>query len=526
MAVAEGVHESFNPATGESLGRVRVLSPEGISPLVAGVRQVQPLWALLRLEDRARYMRRMAQAVIDEWNDLVDLIAREQGRPPAEVATLELLPALDALIWIADEGAEILGGERVRVHRSMFPVKRASVSYEPLGVVAVIGAGSGPFAQPLTQLAGALLGGNGVVLKPARRAALSGERVAGIAARAGLPEGLVRIVHGGPETGVALAEAAVDKVFFTGSRATGRKVARTCVGDGREVVLQLGGKDAMLVLADAVVPSAVAGALWAGFAAAGQAHGAIERLFVAREVAVRFTAELAAGAQRLTVGDPLLAATDLGPLASPARRAHVDELVQDAIAHGATLRCGGPAAPSGLAGAFYGATVLSEVTPQMRIMRERIGGPVLTVTVVESADEAIALANDCDLALGASVWTADRYRGARIARELRAGMVWLNDHLPSPALSAGPWGGAPRAGLGRVLGESGLRAGTKERLITWDPAGTRGLWWRPYDDSLLRAAHAVARLRSARDRDREGGWRHGAIPMARVAARAWAGRRR
>jgi acyl-CoA reductase-like NAD-dependent aldehyde dehydrogenase len=526
VADDDHVWESLNPATGECLGRVRLTAPERIGGVVAGVRQVQPLWALLRLSDRARYMRRMAQAVIDEWDELVDLLAREQGRPLAEVATLELLPAIDALIWMADEGARVLASRRVPVHRSMFPVKRARVSYEPLGVIAVISARSAPFAQPLAQVAGALLGGNGVVFKPARRGSLAAERIARVAARAGLPEGLVRLAHGGAEAGVALAGGDVDKVLFTGSRATGRQVARACVSAGIEVAVELGGKDAMIVLGDAVLPSAVAGALWAGFAAAGQAHGSIERIFVVREVAERFVADLVAGAGALAVGDPLLAATDVGPLGTVARRGHVDELVREAVAEGAKLRCGGPADPPALAGAFYAPAVLTDVTPSMRIMQERVGGPVVTVTVVESADEAIALANDCDYALGASVWTADRYRAARIARELRAGMVWLNDHLPSPAISAGPWGAAPRGGLGHTLGESGLRGCTHERLVTWDPAGTRGLWWRPYDDALARAARAVARLRSARDSDREHGWRSGALPMARVAARAVTGRRR
>src|SRR5271154_1084309 len=289
-----------NPATGETIGSVDMTAPEAIEELVGAVAKVQPLWALLRVRDRARYMRRMAQAVIDDFDELQHELVREQGRPGAEIAALELLAAIDALIWIADDGAQVLGERRVAVNRSMAIAKRALIAYEPYGVVGVIGAGSAPFAQPLGQIAGALLAGNGVVFKPASRACLAAERIARVLARAGLPEGLVRVAHGGADVGVALAQAHVDKVLFTGSPAVGRVVARACVSREKEVTVELGGKDAMLVLADAHLPRAAEGALWAGCAGAGQARGAIERVYVAREVAERFTERLVSGAAAVT----------------------------------------------------------------------------------------------------------------------------------------------------------------------------------------------------------------------------------
>ena len=208
------------------------------------------------------------------------------------MAALELLPAIDALIWIADDGAKVLGGRRVGIHRSMSLARRARIAYEPYGVIGVIGAGSAPFAQPLGQIAGALLAGNGVVFKPAARACLTAERIARVLARADLPEGLVALAHGDAEVGVALAGAPVAKVLFTGSPAVGREVARACVSREKEVTVELGGKDAMLVLADCNVARAAEGALWAGCAGAGQARGAVERVYVAREVAERFTERL------------------------------------------------------------------------------------------------------------------------------------------------------------------------------------------------------------------------------------------
>jgi succinate-semialdehyde dehydrogenase/glutarate-semialdehyde dehydrogenase len=341
-----------------------------------------------------------------------------------------------------------------------------------------------------------------------------------VTARAGLPEGLVRLVHGRAPLGVALAAAAVNKVLFTGSPSVGRAVARACVSQNKEVLVESGGKDAMLVLSDAQITRAVAGALWAGFAAAGQARGSIERIYVAREISESFIASLVERTRALRVGDPLDELTQVGPLASARRLAHIEDLLNDASSHGARVLCGGEPHASEHGGAFYEPTVVVEVSHQMRLMREPVNGPVLAVMSVDSVAEAIALANDCDCGLGASVWSADRHQSLRIARELQAGMVWLNDHLPSPMISQGPWGATAGTGLGHTLGQAGLRACTQEKLITWDPPGRGGLWWGPSQETLRRAAQSVAELRSGRDSHRERAWRHGAISVARVGARA------
>lgn len=495
-------------------------APASTAEVVARVARVQPLWALLRASDRARYMLGAAQAIVDELDDLRRTIAREQERPETEIAVLELLAAIDALRWIGREGAGVLQQRRVRVQRLLAPTKRARLAYEPYGVVGVIGAGSAPFAQPLGQIAGALLAGNGVVFKPSPRARLAGERIVRLLSRAGLPEGLVRLLDGDEQAGIELARAPIGKLLFTGSPAAGRALARECVAREVEVALELGGKDAAIVLSDARVERAAAGLLWAACAGAGQARGAVERVYAAPEVHDRLVTALVARARSLRLGDPGAdAGVQVGPLAHEQRVARVHEIVQEAVAQGAVLHCGGPAA-----GRLYAPAVLTGVTHEMRAMREPLPGPVLAVMAFESVSQAIALTNDTPFGLGASVWSADRYRALRIARLIDAGMVWVNDHLPGPVLARGPWGAAAGSGLGKTLGVAGLQACAQEKLIAWDPVGARGLWWGPYDDLAARAARTVAKLRSAREADRERAWRDGALSLVRHGARMLARR--
>jgi acyl-CoA reductase-like NAD-dependent aldehyde dehydrogenase len=295
---AAGMLESFSPTTGERLGSVPTVAPDGVQGIVDEVAQVQPFWAQLPFADRSRYMRRTAQVILDEIDDIRDLIAREQGKTRVEAYTMELLPTIDALHWIAAQGPEILGDERVRTPQPFFATKRASFVYEPLGVVGVIAPWNYPWSIPLGEAAMALMAGNGVVLKPASLTCLIGQRIQRVFERAGLPEGLLRVIQGGPEVGAALVQSSVAKVFFTGSVEVGRGVGETCARLLKGSVLELGGKDPMVVLADAQLHNAVSGALWGGFANAGQTCSGIERVYVLPEAADRFIDGVVAGARR------------------------------------------------------------------------------------------------------------------------------------------------------------------------------------------------------------------------------------
>ncbi|HSS33790.1 MAG TPA: aldehyde dehydrogenase family protein [Solirubrobacterales bacterium] len=511
--------ESFNPATGELVGSVPTITPEQVQGVVDDVARIQPAWAELPLKTRATYMRRAADALLDDIDEIAELLVREQGKPRTEAYTMELLPTVDALHWCAKAGPKILADEKVRMTQAFTLSKSGHFSYEPIGVVGVIAPWNYPWSIPFGEVAIALMAGNGVVLKPASLTPLLGERIRAVFEKGGLPEGLVRVVHGGGAVGEALARSNVGKVFFTGSVEVGRHVGEVCASALKGSVLELGGKDPMIVCADADLDNAVSGAIWGGFANAGQTCSGIERVYVMREVAERFVAGVAREAERMRLGDPLEWETEIGPMTSAGQYGIVAELIDDAVGAGATKHCGGPTEVPGFAGKFIAPTVLTGVTHQMRIMREEIFGPVLPIVVVDSEQEAIDLANDSQFGLGASVWTKDRQRGERIARRLESGMVWINDHSFSHGACQCAWGGVKDSGLGRSHSKFGFYECVNIKMNAWEPGLTRDFWWHPYDRTLGEAVRASAKILYGKGQLRSRALREGAAPLLKVGRR-------
>ena len=512
--------ESFSPLDQSRLGAVPTVEPEQVQSIVDDVGDVQPFWAQLPLDERARYMRRTAQVLIDNLGELTELLSREQGKPRNESYVMELLPTIDALAWMAEAGPKILGDERIKLP-IFFRQKSAKFAYEPLGVVGVIAPWNYPWSIPFQEVAMALMSGNGVVLNPATLTALIGQRIQWAFERAGVPEGLVRTVHGGGEVGQALVESSAAKIFFTGSVGVGQSVGVSCAEQMKESVLELGGKDAMIVCGDASLPNAISGCLWGGFANAGQTCSGIERVYVVREVADRFVEGVVEGAKKRRLGDPADWSTEIGPMVSHDQFELVKELVDDAVENGATLHCGGPAEVDGYPEAdFYAPTVLTGVTDDMRIMKEEIFGPVVPIVTVDSEEEAIQKANDSEFGLGASVWTLDRARGDRIARRIESGMVWINDHMYSHGACSCSWGGVKNSGLGRSHSKFGFYECVNIKLVTWDPALWRAFWWFPYDSSLGKSLDAASHLLYGRDDDKPAALRRGIVPMLRLARKS------
>jgi succinate-semialdehyde dehydrogenase/glutarate-semialdehyde dehydrogenase len=512
--------QSHNPATGELVGAVPTITPDEVQAVVDDVARVQPFWAQLSLADRARYMRRAAQVLLDQSDEVAELLTREQGKPRLESYTMELLPTIDALQWIASSGPQILADERIPYPQLMLKQKKSKFVYEPIGVVGVIAPWNYPWSIPFGEVAIALMAGNGVVLKPASLTPVIGQKIQEIFERAGLPEGLLRTVHGGGAVGQALVESSAGKIFFTGSVEVGRGVGEECARRMKGSVLELGGKDPQIVCSDANLSNAISGAVWGGFANAGQTCSGIERTYVMRDVADRFIDGVVREASALPVGDPLEWTTAIGPMVSKEQHDLVCELVDDAIASGAKRLCGGPREVPGLGGHFIAPTVLTDVTHDMRIMREEIFGPVLPIITVDSEQEAIDLANDSDFGLGASVWTLDRDKGERIARQIQSGMVWINDHSYTHGACQCSWGGVKESGLGRSHSKFGFYECTNIKLVAWEPSRMRNSWWHPYDEVLGTAIRASAKLLYGRDGTRKEGLREGAVPLLRVLGRS------
>jgi succinate-semialdehyde dehydrogenase/glutarate-semialdehyde dehydrogenase len=517
--------ESFNPATGELVGSVATITPDQVQDVVDDVARIQPAWAELSLADRGRYLRRAADALLDDIDEIADLLVAEQGKPRVEAYTMELLPTVDALHWCAKAGPKILADEKVRMSQAFLMSKKSRFTYEPLGVVGVIAPWNYPWSIPFGEVAIALMAGNGVVLKPASLTPLLGEAIRRVFEKGGLPEGLVRVVHGGGAVGDALARSSVGKIFFTGSVEVGRKVGEVCAQQLKGSVLELGGKDPMIVCADADLGNAVSGAVWGGFANAGQTCSGIERVYVVREIADRFVAGVAEQAGRLRVGDPREWDTEIGPMTSDGQYEIVVELVEDAVAAGARQLCGGPTEVAGLPGKFVAPTVLTDVTHEMRIMREEIFGPVLPIVVVDSEQAAIDLANDSEFGLGASVWTKDRQKGARIARRVQSGMVWVNDHSFSHGACQCAWGGVKDSGLGRSHSKFGFYECVNIKMNSWEPGLARDFWWHPYDRTLGEAVRSSAKLLYGRGAARGRALREGAGPLLKVGGRTLKKRR-
>jgi acyl-CoA reductase-like NAD-dependent aldehyde dehydrogenase len=514
-----GTLESFNPATGELVGTVETITPAQVQGVVDDVAEVQPFWAQLSLEDRARYMGRAADVLVEQMEDVARLLTREQGKPITESYTMELLPTIDALHWLADAGPEILADERIPYPQAFLKTKKSFFSYEPLGVVGVIAPWNYPWSIPFGEVAIALMAGNGVILKPASLTPLLGERIQSIFDQAGFPEGLVRNVHGGGAVGQALCDASTAKIFFTGSVEVGRKVGELCAQRLKGSVLELGGKDPQIVCADADLANAISGCVWGGFANSGQTCSGIERTYVVEEVADRFLEGVRREAERLSLGDPLDWDTEIGPMVSEEQADTVTGLVDDALSAGAERITGGPREVGGFSGRFIAPTVLAGVEDEMRIMNEEIFGPVVPIVVVDSEEEALRRANDSNFGLGASIWTKDRAKGERMAHRMETGMVWINDHTYSHGALQCSWGGVKHSGLGRSHSKFGLYECVNIKLVSWEPGRTRDIWWQPYDATLGKAIRSSTRLIYGRDGTRLRGLREGLVPMMRVGTR-------
>jgi succinate-semialdehyde dehydrogenase/glutarate-semialdehyde dehydrogenase len=458
---------SVNPATLEAVGSVRRTEPGELNERIAAARAAHERWRAVSLGERARTFRDVARVVREHADEIADSIVAETAKPRTEAIANELYSAVDHALWLARDAPRCLADERVRLSQLHLRTKRAWLVYEPLGVVAAITPWNIPFGIAFTILTTAVAAGNGVVLKPSELTPLTAEWLPLVLEEAGLPAGLVQVVHGEAPLGEALVEhPGISKVFFTGSVPVGRRVAAAAGARGCPVVLELGGKDPMVVFGDADLERAVEGAAFASFLNAGQACVSVERIYVERAVHEEFTRRLEERARALALGD------EVGPLISERQRANVESLA--------------PVRRPDRAGWFLEPAVVRGPLPDAEIF-----GPVVSVEPFDSEDDAVRRANDSEFGLAASVWSRDLAKADRVARRIEAGMVWVNDFGYSFATGRASWGGVKSSGFGRAGSKHGLYECVHVKYVDSDRGRLKPAWWFPYDEQTEQALRAA-----------------------------------
>ena len=472
------------PDTGEEIGRVPVRGAEEVREMARRGREAGRAWAARPAEDRALHLSRLRRTIVERMEEVADTIARETGKTHVDVHVGEIHPACDHLAWVANHAPEVL---EPRTHRVLGPgTHRGRVLREPYGLAGIITPWNFPFVISTGAAAAALAAGNAVLLKPSEFTPYSSLLLEELASEALPDPDLVQVATGAGETGRAVVDAPVDVLSFTGSVATGRKVMERAARHLTPVTLELGGKDAMIVLDDADLDRAAAGAVWGAFFHAGQICQSVERCLVHRSVYEGFLERTVEETGRLRTG-PRSQDPDLGALTRPEQIDVVERHVEDARERGARILTGGRRGEG--PGRFYEPTVLADVTPEMVIFREETFGPVLPVLPFDDEEEAVRLANDTRYGLDAYVWTDDRERGWRLGRRLEAGSVMLNDCITNYGLPDLPFGGVKESGFGRAHGEEGLRAFSRTRSEAeprfplkrephWFPGAERSGWTR------------------------------------------------
>lgn len=483
---------SRDPATNEEIGRVPVASAAEVAQAVARARAVQQSWSALSFQERGRIVLRARRIVLDEVDAIAELISRESGKPTTEALMMELVPTLDLMQYFARRTKRLLKPERIDIGQYGLMGRSSRIVYRPLGVVGIISPWNFPWAIPLGEVVMSLMAGNGVVLKPSELTPLVGLKIADVFARAGLPDGLLSVLTGAGATGALLVTAGVDKIMFTGSVATGKRVAEAAARTLTPVVLELGGKDPMIVLEDADLGAAASAAVWGAFANAGQACASVERCYVHQGIAQEFTAQVLARTRALKQNVGLNEGTDIGAMSSERQLEIVESHVREAEARGARVLTGGRRERA--SGSFYEPTVLADVDHRMAVMCEETFGPVLPLMTFQTDDEAIRLANDSVFGLTASVWTRNIARGRRLARQIEAGTVMVNEVLYTHGIAQTPWGGMKQSGIGRTHGRAGLLELVAAQHIHVNRlARLQDLWWFSYTPRASQLFRGFAR---------------------------------
>ena len=548
-----------NPATGEIIGTLPNLTATEIAAAVERAAVAQKRWAAMLVRERLKVLKRFGQLLCDQKDKVAAVISREAGKPEAEALSTEILVVLDTVKYLSDYAPQFLLPEHVPHGNPAMKLKRGMLLREPYGVIGIISPWNYPFSVPSAETLAALVTGNAVALKPSEFTPYSSLELQRLLIEAGMDRDLLQVITGDGSAGAALLAAPINKLVFTGSVATGKRVAQTAASRLLPVVLELGGKDPMIVLEDADVDVASSAAVWGAFVNAGQTCLSVERCYVHEAIYEKFlekcvekTGKLRIGSsyedssshpmrhdqhgedksylpQRMghplqgggspaqpraplpqqakigLAGDPGAVPhdyreveIDIGPMIHQRQLQIVEAHVNDAIARGARLLAGGKRL-AGLGPNFFAPTILADVDHSMTVMREETFGPVLPVRSFKTEDEAIALANDSEFGLAASIFTGNRKRGEELARRIDAGTVMVNDVVACFGISEAPHGGVKQSGIGRTHGRFGLEEMVWPKYVDSDRLPRmKKLWWYGYGPAFAQQMSGFVEMLFAR----------------------------
>lgn len=508
---------SVDAATGRELKRIAVTEPRQMTEVMERAREAQRKWEKMSIYQRARLLAKLREVIYRRRHEIARMVSAETGKPRAESILAEVMLALDSVEFFARRSPAWLRKEGVPHHNLPLKAKRGWMQFEPYGAVAVISPWNYPFAIPVSAIAPALVAGNAVVLKPSELTPQTGELIGELfgeaAAAVGAPRELLQVVQGGGGVGAALIAARPAKVFFTGSVATGKRVAGMCAERLIPSVLELGGKDAMIVMEDANLEVASSAAVWGAFTNCGQACLSVARIYVQEEVAAQFLELVVEKTRKLRLGGRSDGEAEIGPMIRESQVVKIERQLREAVDEGAEIKCGGKRRTD-LGPTFFEPTVLVVRDESTRIMREETFGPVVAVASFATVEDAVRMANATEYGLSASVWTRDTREGERVASRLRAGSVMVNDVGSYYGICEAPHGGSGASGWGRTHSRLGLLETVRVKYVDVDELpGVRKPWWFGYGGRFAEASEVLTEMLFAR------GWRE-RMSALRVAGRA------
>ncbi len=473
--------ESLNPTTLKPLGEACLASSQECRHALQAAKKALPAWKGLSLREKRKIFIEAKKILLQRKNEVARLITAEKGTPFPESLSVEVLGVLEALDYYGRNLKKTFQRKKMKHHVILFSHKKSHFRFEPLGVTLIISPWNFPFLIPCCDILSAIASGNTVVFKPSTSTPFAGLLIGDILIQAGLPPGVLNIVTCKiPQAEEMVLHPEIQTILFTGSVSTGKRISELASRNLTHLVLELGGKDPMIVLKDADLERASRGAVWAAFMNTGQSCGSVERLYVAREIADDFIERILSHVKKLKTGDPMEPGVDIGPLTILSQLQIVEDHIKDAVEKGAQVLSGG-AGIKEYPGYFFQPTILSGVDHSMKVMKEETFGPVLPIMVFSEPEEAVSLANDSDYGLTASVWTRDKQMAAWMAERIEAGTITVNDHMYSFAEPGAIWGGIKQTGRGYSHGPYGLQELANIKFISHDFSRKKTqTWWYPY----------------------------------------------